>query len=89
MALVGILTQNETGANAWRVRDAAADAGRCGTDPKGPAEVLDGRRVHADRASMWHSASFDQGSSFGHLATMRVVQVVGLPLLFVPINAVA
>ena len=38
---------------------------------------------------MWHSAGFDQGSSFGSLAIMRVVQVMGLPLLFVPINAVA
>ena len=38
---------------------------------------------------MWHSSGFDLDASFGHLAWMRVVQVVGLPLLFVPINGVA
>jgi DHA2 family multidrug resistance protein len=38
---------------------------------------------------MWHSTSLEQGASFGYFAWMRVLQVIGLPFLFVPITTVA
>jgi DHA2 family multidrug resistance protein len=39
--------------------------------------------------AMWHTTTIDADTSFGWFAWLRVLQVVALPLLFVPINTVA
>jgi DHA2 family multidrug resistance protein len=39
--------------------------------------------------AMWHSTTIDAGTSFNYFAWIRVLQVIALPLLFVPINTVA
>lgn len=38
---------------------------------------------------MWHSTNIEPDASFSHFAWMRVLQVMGLPFLFVPITTVA
>jgi hypothetical protein len=37
---------------------------------------------------MWHSISLEQNAGFGFFASMRLYQMIGLPVLFVPINTV-
>lgn len=39
--------------------------------------------------AMWYSTSLAPDASFSYFATVRIFQVVGLPFLFIPINAVA
>jgi DHA2 family multidrug resistance protein len=40
-------------------------------------------------ASMWYSTSLTPDASFDYFGWVRVYQMVGLPFLFIPINAVA
>jgi MFS transporter, DHA2 family, multidrug resistance protein len=39
--------------------------------------------------SMWYSTNLVPDASFGYFATIRVLQVLGLPFLFIPINTIA
>jgi MFS transporter, DHA2 family, multidrug resistance protein len=39
--------------------------------------------------SMWYSTNLVPDASFGYFATMRVLQVIGLPFLFIPVNTIA
>lgn len=40
-------------------------------------------------AAMWYSTSLTPDATFGFFSTIRVLQTVGLPFLFLPINVVA
>ncbi len=39
--------------------------------------------------SMWYSTSLVPDATFGYFATLRILQVVGLPFLFIPVNTIA
>ena len=39
--------------------------------------------------SMWYSTSLVPDASFGYFALVRILQVIGLPFLFIPINTIA
>ena len=39
--------------------------------------------------SMWYSTSLVPDASFGYFAFIRILQVIGLPFIFIPINTIA
>jgi len=39
--------------------------------------------------SMWYSTSLVPDATFSYFATLRIVQVIGLPFLFIPVNTIA
>ena len=39
--------------------------------------------------SMWYSTSLAPDATFGYFATLRILQVIGLPFLFIPVNTIA
>jgi MFS transporter, DHA2 family, multidrug resistance protein len=39
--------------------------------------------------SMWYSTNLAPDASFGYFALIRILQVIGLPFLFIPINTIA
>jgi DHA2 family multidrug resistance protein len=39
--------------------------------------------------SMWYSTSLVPDATFGYFATLRILQVIGLPFLFIPVNTIA
>jgi len=39
--------------------------------------------------SMWYSTSLVPDATFSYFATLRILQVIGLPFLFIPVNTIA
>ncbi len=39
--------------------------------------------------AMWYSTSLTPDASFGYFATVRILQTIGMPYLFIPINSIA